>query len=161
MRKLFSNGLVVVAGALCLATPVAKSVPQYPPAPEYQEDPRLACLQQFFGQSDCPAVRFVPVFLQVADTYHLDWRLLPSISFVESTGGKQAPNNNFFGWDSGRAAFASPIAAIQAVAYQLATSSLYKNKKLDSLLRTYNPNADYARKVKSVMQSIAPTDTLE
>jgi hypothetical protein len=161
MRKLFSNGLVVVAGTLCLAAPMAHSVPHYPPTPDFQEDPRLACLQHFFQQAACPIERFSHIFIQVADTYNLDWRLLPSISFIESTGGKMARNNNLFGWDSGKAAFSTPVAAIQEVAHQLANSSLYRNKKLDGILHTYNPDASYARKVKSVMQQIAPTETLE
>ena len=51
--------------------------------------------------------------------YALDWRLLPSLSFVESSGGKAARNNNLFGWDSGRAAFSSAAAGIRAVASSL------------------------------------------
>ena len=64
---------------------------------------RLARLQAFFGKSDCPAKAYSDEFLTTADRYDLDWRLLPSISYVESTGGKSARNNNLFGWDSGRA----------------------------------------------------------
>ena len=47
-------------------------------------------------------------FLEAADDYALDWRLLPSLSYVESTGGKAARNNNLFGWNSGRAQFPEP-----------------------------------------------------
>ena len=161
MRKLFSNGLVVVAGMVSMAAPVSHKAPQTPQTSGYHSDPRLLCLQEFFGQTDCPAQKYSPIFLQVADANRLDWRLLPSISFVESTGGKYALNNNLFGWDSGRAAFPSPIAGIREVAYQLTHSSLYRHKKLDGILRTYNPDANYARKVKAVMESIAPTEVLE
>ena len=86
----------------------------------------------------------------------LDWRLLPSLSYIESTGGKAARNNNFFGWDSGRAEFATPSAAIHEVGYRLAHSVLYRDKDLDALLSTYNPLPEYAQKVKSVMRQIAP-----
>jgi hypothetical protein len=91
----------------------------------------------------------------VADEYALDWRLLPSLSFVESTGGKASPYNNLFGWDSGRAHFSSPEAAIRYVGSQLAQSVLYRSKSLDEILATYNPYRDYPRKVKSVMRQIA------
>ena len=166
MRKFFSNGLVAVAGVVSLAAPVVHSVPQHslpqqPSLPSYQHDPRLACLQDFFGQTGCPARKFSPIFLLVADVNKLDWRLLPSISFVESAGGKTALHNNFFGWDCGRATFTSPIAAIHEVAHQLSHSRFYRHKKLEGILRTYNPDAGYAPKVLAVMQSIAPTDTLE
>jgi hypothetical protein len=91
----------------------------------------------------------------VADEYALDWRLLPSLSFVESTGGKTGLFNNLFGWDSGRAHFDSPRAAIRSVGSHLAQSALYRSKSLDEILATYNPNQDYAQKVKSVMRQIA------
>ena len=76
---------------------------------------------------------------EAADHNALDWRLLPSLSYVESTGGKSARHNNLFGWDSGRAHFPSPIAGIHTVGYYLSHSDLYKDKALDKLLATYNP----------------------
>jgi hypothetical protein len=91
----------------------------------------------------------------VADEYELDWRLLPSLSFIESTGGKASHNNNLFGWDSGRAHFSSPTEAIRRVGSHLAHSSLYRSKSLDGILTTYNHNQAYAQKVKSVMRQIA------
>ena len=44
------------------------------------------------------------------------------------------------------------------VGYRLAYSTLYRDKDLDGVLTTYNPDADYARKVKSVMRQIAPNE---
>ena len=125
------------------------------PAPDYRLDPRYAALHQFFDKSSCPASRYADEFLDVADTYTLDWRLLPSISFVESTGGKAGRNNNIFGWDSGRAQFPTPVAGIYTVAYRLSHSGLYRDKSLDEVLAMYNPNAAYGRRVKSVMRQIA------
>jgi hypothetical protein len=98
------------------------------------------------------------VFLEAADDYKLDWRLLPSLSYVESSGGKSARNNNIFGWNSGRAQFSSPAAGIHTVGYRLAHSRPYRNKGLDEVLFTYNPNPEYAAIVKSVMRRIAPTE---
>jgi hypothetical protein len=122
---------------------------------EYRSDPRLGSLRQFFTRAECPAAEYAIDFLMVADEYALDWRLLPSLSFVESTGGKASPYNNLFGWDSGRAHFSSPGAAIRSVGSFLATSVLYRSKSLDEILATYNPNRDYSQKVKSVMRRIA------
>ena len=125
------------------------------PAPDYRHDPRYAALRQFFDKGSCPASRYADEFLDVADTYTLDWRLLPSISYVESTGGKAGRNNNIFGWDSGRAQFSTPAAGIYTVGYRLAHSGLYRQKSLDEVLATYNSEASYGRKVKSVMRRIA------
>ena len=155
MRKLFSNGLAVVAGVVSLPVSGTHADCAKPAAAEYRSDPRLASLRSFFSQTNCPAAELSPIFLEASDANDLDWRLLPSISFVESTGGKSARNNNLFGWDSGRAAFSSASACIHSVASSLANSALYRDKDVDGILKTYNANAGYADKVKQVMRRIA------
>ena len=162
MRKLFSHGLVVFAGMVSIPVAVTPgagdSGRQSVPAPDYRQDPRFHSLRKFFEKFGCPAWEYAHVFLEAADDYNLDWRLLPSLSWVESTGGKAARNNNLFGWNSGRAYFPSPAAGIHTVGFRLAYSSRYKDKGLDDLLKTYNPNAEYAARVKSVMRRIAPSE---
>jgi hypothetical protein len=156
MMKLITSGVFVAGMA---AVPVALPRHQPPaPAPEYRSDPRLETLRTFFHVADCPAEQYAADFLKAADYNELDWRLLPSLSFVESTGGKFARDNNLFGWDSGHAHFPSPVAGIHAVGYRLSHSDLYKDKELDQILSTYNPNVDYGRRVKSVMRRIAPSE---
>jgi hypothetical protein len=152
VRKLLSSGLALFAGVVCLPAPGMLHGEQKAPVADH----RLARLQAFFGKSDCPAKAYSDDFLAAADRYDLDWRLLPSISYVESTGGKSARNNNLFGWDSGRAAFATARQGISEVGYRLTHSHLYRSKNLDQLLATYNPSGEYAQKVKSVMAQIAP-----
>ena len=158
MRKLLSTGLVIFAGVA--STPVSKTfeAPVSTTSPDYRTDPRFQALRNFFERFDCPALAYSREFLEAADDYNLDWRLLPSISYVESTGGKTAPHNNLFGWDSGRAQFTSPAAGIYVVAYRLAYSGLYRDKGLNEVLATYNPIAEYAPKVKSIMRQIAPSE---
>jgi len=164
MRKLFSNGLVVIAGVVSLPIPGTHADAKAPAAEhrdQPQRDPRLARLRKFFQRSQCPAADHSPAFLAAADANELDWRLLPSISFVESTGGKAARNNNIFGWDSGHAGYSSMDACIHSVAFSLANSILYRDKDVDGILRTYNPDAEYAGKVKSVMRRIAPKEDVD
>jgi hypothetical protein len=156
MKKLVSRGVVFFAGAVLL--PVAT-----PRLPAYElvarrQDPRLENLRRFFAGFGCPAVAYAPAFLDAADSFSLDWRLLPSLSYVESTGGKAAQGNNFFGWDSGRARFSSPAAAIQSVAERLSQSARYHGKTLDQKLAMYNPVPGYAHKVRSIMRQIAPSE---
>ena len=158
MRNLLTGGLAVFAGLI--STP-ARVSPEPNPSTRslvYLQDARLKTLQKFFGKAHCPAQKYSLVFLEAADSYDLDWRLLPSISFIESTGGKAAKNNNLFGWDSGRTGFASPAAGIQEVGYRLSHSRLYRNKDTDGILATYNPDADYAVRVKSVMRQISASE---
>src|ERR1017187_9439293 len=153
MLRMITSGMFVVG---MVTGPVTFCPRQSPaPAPDYRNDPRLETLRKFFRTSECPAEKYAEAFLEAADHNALDWRLLPSLSFVESTGGKSGLYNNIFGWDSGHAHFPSPIAGIHAVGYRLSHSDLYKHKKLDKLLATYNPDIEYARKVKSVMRRIS------
>jgi hypothetical protein len=158
MRRLLIYGSVLFCGAVVL--PLAFSLRSLPPipGPDYQSDPRLSLLKKFFHKRNCPATSYASVFLEAADDYRLDWRLLPSISFLESTCGKAARNNNLFGWGNGEASFHSPQAGIHRVGYRLANSGLYKDKSLDELLYTYNPNLEYAQKVKAVMRRISPRE---
>jgi hypothetical protein len=153
MIRLLCSGMVVFAGIASVPLAVAPNGGAEPAA-DYREDPRFEKLRSFFQKTDCPAQHYASAFLEAADRYDLDWRLLPSLSYIESTGGKAARNNNFFGW--GTAQFITPTAGIHEVGYRLAYSSLYRDKDLDTLLGTYNPLPEYAQKVKSVMKQIAP-----
>jgi hypothetical protein len=160
MRRLLSNGLAVFAGVVSLPGGGTPAESAKPATAEHRnepvKDPRLAFLRAFFERSKSPAASLSPIFLEAADMYALDWRLLPSLSFVETAGGKASRNNNLFGWDSGRAAFSSAAAGIRAVASSLANSALYRNKSVDAILKTYNGTEGYGRKVKDVMRRIAP-----
>jgi hypothetical protein len=158
MVKLFSSSFVVIAGIVSLPMAVSPKLGQSVPAPDYRDDPRLEKIRTFFAKLDCPAWKYAATFLEAADDYALDWRLLPSLSYVESTGGKLARNNNLFGWNSGRAQFSSPRAAIHMIGYHLTHSASYRDKDLDALLETYNPHSEYGAKVKAVMRRIAPTE---
>jgi hypothetical protein len=117
-------------------------------------DPRLSRLQKFFGDRDCPLREAAKDFLVAADQNHLDWRLLPSISFVESSGGKTYTNNNVLGWASCKEKFSSVRAGIHYVAAQLGKSTRYRGKDTDNKLRTYNPTPEYCQRVKAVMRVI-------
>jgi hypothetical protein len=157
MKRVFSNGLVVFAGLVFLPAAISPRIAQTQPAPDYRSDPRFESIRRFFARLDCPAWKYAAVFLEAADYYDLDWRLLPSLSYVESTGGKWARHNNLFGWDAGRAEFPSTAAGIHTVGYRLSHSDLYRDKGLDEVLATYNPSEEYAEKVKSVMRRISPS----
>lgn len=152
MRSILSTGILVVSGLVGTAEIVAIADADTPPPP----DPRLVRLRHYFVRNDCPLSRYAETFIEVADHNRLDWRLLPSISFVESSGGKYFYNNNVFGWDNCRYRFPSIEQSIHIVGNKLANSDLYRGKDLEALLRIYNPaRAEYPRVVRKVMQEIA------
>lgn len=156
MRRLTSGGLAVVVGLLM--TPVAAHRNETIMDVSYQSDPRLNRLRTFFEDRNCPLQEVASDFLAAADRHDLDWRLLPSISIVESSGGKYYRNNNIFGWDSCRQGFPTVRHGVHYVAERLATSDLYRDKDTHSKLRTYNPKLDYPSRVRIIMRALGPAD---
>jgi hypothetical protein len=154
MRK-FTQGAVLFAGLLAIPSSKDSDL-LFAQVTEYKQDPRLGALEKFFDAYDCPIADLAADFLIAADRNGLDWRLLPSIAFVESSGGKDFRNNNIFGWDNGRQSFASVRQGIHYVADQLGASKLYREKDTGGILGLYNPRTDYAVLVKSVMRTISP-----
>jgi len=126
--------------------------------PAISTDPRLIRIRQYFIERDCPAHQYAEDFILAADRHELDWRLLPSLSMIESTGGKEARNNNMFGWDNCDVRFDDHRQGIYHVASRLAESKFYKGKSLDQALRTYNPRRAYGKKVKLVMAQLGPAN---
>lgn len=152
----------ILLAASLMAVPCAMSLKQYTPSPKVAStDPRLQRLERFFGERDCPLQTAAVDFLIAADQNHLDWRLLPSISMIESSGGKAFTNNNVFGWNSNRDGFPSVRAGIHYVASQLAKSKLYRGKNLEGKLQTYNPLPEYVGRVKAVMRTLGPENGIE
>lgn len=161
MKQVVSKGLVLFTIILPPAANTAAQPKFTCPIPmsmeqKYAKDPRLALMKKFFAERQCPVEKLSVDFLAASDTFGLDWRLLPSISFIESTGGKAYKNNNIFGWDNGDVLFPTISAGILTVAEELATSHFYKGKSLDQKLSTYNRYPFYGPRVKMVMAQLGP-----
>lgn len=138
----------------------AKSASAKAPLPPGTPDLRAAKLRKFLSSLHCPVTNMAEDFVQAADDNHLDWRLLPSISVIESGGGKEYRNNNLFGWNQGLQAFPTLRAGLNTVAFKLGKSSLYRNQDIVGKLRLYNPDESYPGKVLSVMRRISPVAEL-
>lgn len=124
-------------------------------------DMRAVRLRRFLASLHCPVMGLAEDFVQAADDNHLDWRLLPSISVIESGGGKAYRNNNIFGWNNGTEPFPSIRAGLNMVAFKLGKSQLYRNHDILGKLHLYNPDEAYAPKVLSVMRKISPVADLD
>ena len=157
MLKTFRKEFVVVAGLLAAPVAVGLAQPQEPVAPS-RNDPRIHVLENFFARHRAPARAFAREFLLASDKNGLDWRLLPSISFIETGGGKIARNNNMFGWNSGRHRFKSVRESIHTVADKLAHSKLYRNKGTDQILSTYNTRPSWGNRIRAIMQTLGSPD---
>ncbi|MDR3718764.1 MAG: hypothetical protein P4K98_08175 [Bryobacteraceae bacterium] len=157
MTKSFSRGLVLAAGLL--ASPAVADPDPIPAEMVSQKDPRWILVKQFFLDNGAPAHLYTDDFLIAADLNGLDWRLLPSLSIIESGGGREARNNNMFGWDNCRVHFRSVKEGIYRVASWLKNSSMYRSKtSIDQILWTYNPRKEYTRKVRALMAQLGPVE---
>jgi len=95
-------------------------------------------------------------FLRAADTHGIDWRLLPAIAMVESSGGKYGSPKNIFGWNSGRTRFRSLEAGIAYVAERFARSPIYSGRTAMGILHRYNPaKKTYPPKVTKFMMELS------
>jgi hypothetical protein len=118
------------------------------------QDPRQGKLEAFFQSFGCPTPHHVEEYLGAADSFDIDYRLLPAISVLESTCGIYQRLNNRWGWDSARKGFASFRAGLEYIARQLAQGPYYRGKTLDEKVHMYNPKPEYAVLVKKLMRKI-------
>ncbi|MGA8029061.1 MAG: hypothetical protein WB992_18130 [Bryobacteraceae bacterium] len=163
---LISKQVMVVMGLIALPITMrlekvaaAKPIPMKPAQP-MGPDPRTVRLKKFLSRLNCPVVYLADDFVHAADDNQLDWRLLPSISVVESGGGKAYRNNNIFGWNNGEQLFPTVRSGLNQVAFKLGRSPLYRNKDSVAKLHLYNPDETYADTVLSVMRRISPVVNL-
>lgn len=157
MTKSFTRGLVFAAGLL--ASPAIADPDPIAVKVVSQKDPRWILVKQFLLTNGAPAHLYTDDFLIAADRNGLDWRLLPSISIVESGGGREARNNNIFGWDNCRVHFRSAKEGIYRVASWLKNSSMYRKKtSVDQILWTYNPGMEYTKRVRALMAQLGPVE---
>ena len=157
VKQVLSTGSLMLAGLIAAPLHMAP-VQHLTAAVSYQHDERVERLRHFFNERECPAEELARDFVAAADLNGLDWRLLPSISFIESSGGKRYLNNNILGWDSCRTGFDTVREGVFHVASRLAKSDLYKDKSVEQILRTYNPFPSYVPQVTRIMNTIGPPD---
>ncbi|MDD5147310.1 MAG: hypothetical protein PHV63_02015 [Candidatus Daviesbacteria bacterium] len=58
-------------------------------------DGRAKIIEDFLKNYKSPLSDYSHIFIQVADKYQLDYRLLPSIAMQESNGGKKVINHSY------------------------------------------------------------------
>ncbi len=137
------------------------------------QEMRADAINAYFEARKMPLAGYGKKFVEVAEANDIDWRLLPAISVVETTGGKALCKKllperkwNPFGWGSCKIGFTSFDIAIETVGRNLggnnpATAHHYEDKTNKEILEKYNPPSivpDYAKRVMKVMEVIGPAD---
>jgi len=164
-QMMVALGILVLPMGFCLEKAGSAPAVKVPAKPARhaaaESDPRTERLRYFFSTLHCPVSYLSAEFIRAADENGLDWRLLPSISVIESGGGKAYKNNNLFGWANGDYLFPTVKSGIHEVGYKLGRSPLYRNRDVPGKLHLYNPNQEYATNVMTVMNRISPVVHLE
>lgn len=105
-------------------------------------DYRVENLRNFLLKYDSPLADYASDFVSYADKNGLDYRLVPSISGVESTFGKQIPDKSFnaYGWAGGNYNFASWQDSIGIVSTTLRKEYIEKGAvTITQIARRYAP----------------------
>lgn len=165
MKKLISCIFIVIAFFILNAKGIyAKETDQSASlksdAPTVSFDYRVENLRNFLTKFDSPLASYASDFVEKADQNGLDYRLVPSISGVESTFGKQIPPDSYnaYGWVNGNYRFKSWSDSINVV------SSTLKNQYVDrgassiaKIARRYAPpSSSWAGKVNYFVGKIDP-----
>lgn len=66
-----------------------------------KQDPRTQILSDYFAKYNSPLEPHAQDFIDAADQYGVDWKLVPAIAGVESTFGKHVPHGTYNGWGWG------------------------------------------------------------
>ncbi len=116
---------------------------------------KVAAVKAFLKKYNAPLAANAEDFVRAADTYNLDYRLLPSISMIESSGGKVLfrPYNPF-GW--GRSGYPSFTAAIYDVARGMAHYYASGLRQPEKIAYRYNPVTpeSWGRKARTFMNQM-------
>ena len=122
------------------------------------QDDRDEKIEKFLKFYNSPLAKYSNLIVSTADKYEIDWRLLVSISGVESTFGKRIPEGSFnaYGWNNGNYRFQSWEDSIEHVSRVLGEK--YVQKGLDTpakMARVYCPYSNtWAGKVTYFMKKL-------
>lgn len=134
--------------------PQALHLPEVADAPV---DPRVEAIEALLARYHAPIQGLGREFVEVADRDGYDWRLLVSISGIESSFGLHQLGHNLFGWGGGRMAFASFADAIDTVSRGLASGYIRRGLTTPQQIQPVYcpPNPAWAAHVSSFMAQLA------
>jgi hypothetical protein len=120
---------------------------------------KAALLANYLSYYNSPLAQHAQDFVETADKYELDWKLLPAISGVESTFAKKyiKGTHNAWGWGGGRIEFTTWNEAIDEIASKMKSNYIDKwdADSIEEIGRIYAPpSPSWARNVRFFMRDI-------
>lgn len=126
------------------------------------QDDRVQILHDYLEKRNSPLAPNARTFIEQADKYKLDWRLVAAISGLESGFGKQIPTNSYNGWGWGIYGdnvkyFSSWDEAIAAISQGLRENYINKmgTDNVYSIGRIYAASPTWAVRVEHFMMDIS------
>jgi hypothetical protein len=123
-------------------------------------DIRVTVLRNYLESKNSPLSGYASDFIKSADENGLDWRLVPSITGVESSFGKRMPYNSYnaYGWANGNYYFNSWEESIDHVNKTLKTKYVDRGRvSVHQIGRVYAPpSPTWPNKVLFFMNQIDP-----
>jgi len=131
------------------------------PGKNQEEDERYLLLASFLWNHNSPLASEARTFVEAADKWQLDWRLLPAITGLESAFGKRLVKGSFnpFGWAGGYYYFDSWKNGIEHVAQYLKENYYDRGKDTPQKIGPVYapPNPRWGILVSSLMEEISPS----
>ena len=130
---------------------------------ERHED-KVTKVRRYFSSRSAPLAVYAETFVTAAENNGLDWRLLPAISIVESSGGIHIPAGSFNAWGwavfTGRksgAAWGSWEESIQAIAKGIRDGYKRRGLKTPAQMNArYAADTNWGFKVDREMAKLSP-----
>jgi hypothetical protein len=126
------------------------------------QDDRVQILHDYLERYNSPLAPSAKTFVEQADKYNLDWRLVAAISGLESGFGKQIPPNSYNGWGWGIYGnnvkyFSSWDEAIETISEGLRENYIDKmgTDNIYSIGRIYAASPTWAVRVEHFMMDIS------
>lgn len=121
-------------------------------------DVRVATLEAIFAKYHSPLLPYAKAYVELADKYGVDWKLLPAISGLESSFGKALLPGTFnaYGWGGGTIYFKSWEDGIEVINKTLKENYMVKWKATDvwSIGPIYAESKTWAVRVNKFMSEI-------
>jgi len=73
----------------------------YTKSEDYTNDPRVITLRQYFLSKHSPLANDARNFIEIADMYNVNWKLVPAIAGLESSYGIHIPTGSYNAWGWG------------------------------------------------------------
>lgn len=125
-------------------------------------DARVEIVKQFLNRYDSSLESHAKLLVETADTYHLDFRLLPAVAMQESTLCKKIPPGSFNCWgygiyDDNVLRFESYEQAIEAVGKGISSDYIFDGLTTpEMIMKRYTPssNGSWAEAVRGFMEEM-------